>query len=70
MHFDITSTKAALEWAPRCSNVAMFERAYDWYLEHRDEVLHGAHRSHHRSPVRQGLVLDAFSRALSLIPAR
>jgi nucleoside-diphosphate-sugar epimerase len=70
MYFDISSTKEALNWAPTWSNVAMFAQAYDWYLENREEVLHGAHRSHHRSPVRQGAVLDALSRALTLVPGR
>jgi nucleoside-diphosphate-sugar epimerase len=65
MYFDLTRAKRELDWAPRHGNVAMFCESYDWYLRHRSEVLgrHGA--SHHRSPVKQG-VLRAVSWALSL----
>ncbi len=65
MYFDIARARADLDWTPRFGNVAMFRESYDWYLAHRDEVLarHGA--SHHRSPVRQG-VLRAVAWAVSL----
>ena len=67
MHFDLTRTKRELGWAPRFGNVEMFCDSYDWYLRHRDEVLarHGA--SHHKSPVRQG-VLRAVGWALAFAP--
>ncbi|HEY8042568.1 MAG TPA: NAD-dependent epimerase/dehydratase family protein [Polyangiaceae bacterium] len=67
MYFDLARTKRELEWTPRFGNVEMFCDSYDWYLGHRDEVLkrHGA--SHHRSPVRQG-VLRAVGWALSFAP--
>jgi nucleoside-diphosphate-sugar epimerase len=68
MYFDIAATTEALDWAPQWSNAAMFAQAYDWYITHRKEVLSGQHRSHHRSAVHTGLVLDAVSRALSLWP--
>jgi len=63
MYFDGTRAHEELGWFPRYSNAEMFCESYDWYLEHRDEVLsqHGA--SHHRSAVKQG-VLDLFSRLL------
>lgn len=69
MYFDLGRTRRELDWEPRFGNVAMFCESYDWYLQHRDEVLrrHGA--SHHRSPVRQG-VLRAVGWALSFAPAR
>jgi nucleoside-diphosphate-sugar epimerase len=63
MYFDLARTKRELGWAPRFGNVEMFCDSYDWYLQHREEVLarHGA--SHHRSPVKQG-VLRAVGWAL------
>jgi nucleoside-diphosphate-sugar epimerase len=72
MYFDLARTKRELGWSARFGNVEMFCDSYDWYLQHRDEVLtrHGA--SHHRSPVRQG-VLRAVSWglwALTFAPAR
>jgi nucleoside-diphosphate-sugar epimerase len=67
MYFDLARTKRDLGWAPRHGNVAMFCESYDWYLRHREQVLlrHGA--SHHRSPVRQG-VLRAVAWALGFAP--
>jgi nucleoside-diphosphate-sugar epimerase len=64
MYFDLTRTKRELGWSARYGNVEMFCDSYDWYLRHREEVLsrHGA--SHHRSPVRQG-VLRAVGWALA-----
>jgi nucleoside-diphosphate-sugar epimerase len=64
MYFDLAKTKGELGWSPKFGNVEMFCDSYDWYLRHRDEVLsrHGA--SHHRSPVKQG-VLRAVGWALS-----
>ncbi len=56
MYFDLARTKRELGWTPRYGNVEMFCDSYDWYLRHREEVLarHGA--SHHKSPVRQGVL--------------
>jgi nucleoside-diphosphate-sugar epimerase len=64
MYFDLERTKRELAWAPKFGNVEMFCDSYDWYLKHREEVLgrHGA--SHHKSPVKQG-VLRAVGWALS-----
>jgi nucleoside-diphosphate-sugar epimerase len=64
MYFDLERTKRELGWAPRFGNVEMFCDSYDWYLRHREEVLRRRGASHHRSPVRQG-VLRAVSWALS-----
>lgn len=63
MYFDIQRAKSELGWSARYGNVEMFVQSYDWYIAHRDEVLrqHGA--SHHRSPVKQG-VLALVSRIL------
>lgn len=67
MYFDLTRTKCELDWAPRFSNAEMFCESYDWYLAHRDEVLGRHNASHHRSPVKQG-VLRAVAVGLSMVP--
>lgn len=56
MYFDIESTKQAVGWQPKFSNAEMIADSYDWYVAHREEVLsrHGA--SHHRSPVKLGVL--------------
>lgn len=63
MYFDGTRAREELGWSARYSNAEMFCESYDWYLAHRDEVLGQHTASHHRSPVKQG-VLDLFSRLL------
>jgi nucleoside-diphosphate-sugar epimerase len=63
MYFDLSRTKRELDWSAKFSNLDMFKDSYDWYLRHRDEVMHRKDASHHRSPVRQG-VLSAVSVAL------
>lgn len=65
MYFDLSRTKRELEWSARSSNEEMFADSYDWYLRHRGEVLGRTGASHHRSPVKQG-VLAAVSLALSV----
>lgn len=56
MYFDITRAREELGWTPRYSNIEMFSQAYDWYVQHREAPSTGAAASHHRSPVRQGLL--------------
>jgi nucleoside-diphosphate-sugar epimerase len=56
MYFDVADTKAALGWAPRYSNAEMIAESYDWYVAHRTEVLSRKDASHHRSPVRLGVL--------------
>ena len=63
MYFDGARAHEELGWSARYSNAEMFCESYDWYLAHRDEVLAQHTASHHRSPVKQG-VLDLFSRLL------
>ncbi len=68
MYFDLERTKRELDWKPRFSNIEMFCESYDWYLAHRDEVLGRHNASHHRSPVKQG-VLRAVSVGLQVLPS-
>jgi nucleoside-diphosphate-sugar epimerase len=56
MYFDTTRARTELGWQPKYSNNEMFEASYDWYLNHRDEVLAGHGASHHRSAVKQGIL--------------
>ena len=63
MYFDQRRAHDELGWSAKYSNEEMFCESYDWYLEHRDEVLAQTNASHHRSAVKQG-VLDLFSRLL------
>lgn len=63
MYFSQERAHEELAWSARYSNEEMFCESYDWYLEHREEVLAQKNASHHRSAVKQG-VLDIFSRLL------
>jgi len=63
MWFSIDKARGELGWAPRYSNDEMLIEGYAWYLAHRDEVMRTTGASHHRSPVRQG-VLELVRRAL------
>lgn len=56
MFFDITSTSEALGWKPKYSNAEMIADSYDWYVAHREEVLSREGASHHRSPVKLGVL--------------
>jgi nucleoside-diphosphate-sugar epimerase len=64
MYFDTTRAETELGWSARFGNVEMICESYEWYLAHRADVLGRTGASHHRSPVRQG-VLRAASLALS-----
>jgi nucleoside-diphosphate-sugar epimerase len=66
MYFDVDKAKRELGWSPRVGNVEMFCESYDWYIAHREEVLGRAGASHHRSPVKQG-ILGAVSWALQWV---
>jgi nucleoside-diphosphate-sugar epimerase len=63
MWFSIDKARRELGWAPKYSNDEMLIEGYAWYLAHRDEVMRTTGASHHRSPVRQG-VLELVRRAL------
>jgi nucleoside-diphosphate-sugar epimerase len=56
MFFDIADTRARLGWSPKYGNAEMIAESYDWYLEHREEVLRRRDASHHRSPVKLGVL--------------
>jgi len=54
MYFDIAKARRELGWTPQYSNNRMFVESYDWYCNHRQEVLaqkNGA--SPHSSAVKQ-----------------
>lgn len=63
MYFDVGRTCDELGWMPAYGNTAMFRESYDWYVGHRAEVLSSSGASHHRSPVREG-ILSTVSRVL------
>ncbi len=56
LYFDIEATRNELGWAPTRSNEEMIVESYTHYLAHRDEVLARRDASHHRSPVRPGIL--------------
>ncbi|MCA9629450.1 MAG: NAD-dependent epimerase/dehydratase family protein [Myxococcales bacterium] len=56
MWFDIRPTCERLGWQPRFSNAEMIADSYDWYVEHRAEIEMRQGASHHRSPVRKGVL--------------
>jgi nucleoside-diphosphate-sugar epimerase len=63
MFFDMRPTTEALGFSPRHSNAEMIAESYDWYVAHRDVVLARRDASHHRSPVRLGVL-----KLLELLP--
>jgi len=63
MYFDLSAIERDLGWRPRWSNEEMFIESYDWYLANRERVLASSGASHHRSPVKQG-VLELVRRLL------
>lgn len=56
LYFDIGKARNELNWQPRYSTDQMFAQSYDWYLANREKLLHAHHASHHRSPVKQGVL--------------
>jgi hypothetical protein len=55
LYFDTRRATSELGWHPKYSNAEMLQESYDWYLRNRDKLsTEGA--SHHRSPVRQGVL--------------
>jgi dTDP-D-glucose 4,6-dehydratase len=62
LYFDTTRARSELGWQPKYSNSEMLVQSYDWYLQNHDN-LSTASASHHRSPVKQG-VLGLLKRLL------
>lgn len=56
LYFDISKARSELAWQPRYSTDQMFAQSYDWYLANREQLHHAHHASHHRSPVKQGVL--------------
>ncbi|HUS40090.1 MAG TPA: hypothetical protein VMX74_11595 [Pirellulales bacterium] len=56
IYFDISKPKEDLDWQPQFSNIEMFKQSYDWYVEHRDEILQAKGRSPHRSAIKEGIL--------------
>ena len=63
MYFDTSETQRKMNWQPKHSNAEMIAESYDWYIEHRDEVLARNNASPHRSAVKLGAL-----RLLELLP--
>lgn len=61
--FDVSRAKRELDWSARWSNDEMICQSYDWYLQHKHEVLAGSTASPHRSAIKQGVL--ALLRRLS-----
>lgn len=55
MYFDISDAHRELGFKPRYSSSEALCQGYDWYLAHR-HTLNAAGGSHHKSPVRKGLL--------------
>jgi nucleoside-diphosphate-sugar epimerase len=53
--FDTTKAQTELGWRPRHSNASAVIESYEWFLANRAS-LDGAHRSHHQSPVKLGVL--------------
>jgi nucleoside-diphosphate-sugar epimerase len=58
MWFDTTQATDELGWSARYSNAAMFAESYDWFLANRHNLTAGE-SSHHRSPLKQGVLSSA-----------
>ena len=56
MFFDVSAAKEQLGWTSRWSNAAMFADSYDYFVEHREEIMRRRGMSHHRSPLKKGVL--------------
>jgi len=56
MFFDLKDSQSRLGWQPRYSNEEAICESYDAYVRDRDEILLRQGASHHRSPVKQGML--------------
>jgi nucleoside-diphosphate-sugar epimerase len=55
-YFDVSDAVNELGWRPKYSNEEMMAASYDWYVNHRDEVMNSKWASPHRSAVKQGVL--------------
>lgn len=68
MFFDISEAQSSLGYAPRYSDLEAICESYDAYMANRESLRsHQAAKSHHLSPVKQG-VLAAVPSALRFFP--
>lgn len=56
LYFDSTKARTELGWKPQFSNEAMLGQSYDWYVQNRETILKAHGASHHRSPVKEGVL--------------
>jgi nucleoside-diphosphate-sugar epimerase len=60
MYYDISKAQTELGWTPKHSNQEMFRESYDWYLQNFQKIpTGGPQRSHHRSGMKQGVLVIA-----------
>ncbi|HMJ10015.1 MAG TPA: NAD-dependent epimerase/dehydratase family protein [Polyangiaceae bacterium] len=56
MYFDLKPAQDALGYKPKFSNEEMICESYDYYVANREEILSRKGASHHRSPMKQGIL--------------
>ena len=56
MFFDLAKPMRELGWRATKSNEESICESYDYYVAHRDEILSRKNASHHRSPLKQGVL--------------
>jgi nucleoside-diphosphate-sugar epimerase len=56
MFFDVSPARQILGWRSTRSNEEMLVESYDYYVQHREEILSRRGASHHRSPLKQGVL--------------
>jgi nucleoside-diphosphate-sugar epimerase len=54
--FDTSKIKGGLGWRPTLTNEGMLLRAYEYYMEHRGEILSRTDVSAHRQPAKMGII--------------
>ncbi|HEY3141232.1 MAG TPA: NAD-dependent epimerase/dehydratase family protein [Acidimicrobiales bacterium] len=54
--FDTTKAQTELGWQAQHSNSSAIIESYEWFLEHREEIATTTGASHHKSPVKLGLL--------------